>query len=173
MTNYSWTLSGGGTITSGGTAADNTVTVTWNTAGAQTISVNYNDANNCSATAPVVYPVTVYPLPVSHGCRSCRICVGVPGAVYSTQPGMTNYQWTVSGGGTITTGGTPADNSVTITWNTPGPQTVTVNYQDANGCTAVSSTLHNVIINALPVPAITGPASVCLNSSELIPRLPE
>ena len=165
MTNYSWTLSGGGTITSGGTAADNTVTVTWNTAGAQTISVNYNDANNCSATAPVVYPVTVYPLPVPTVAGPAGFCVGVPGAVYSTQPGMTNYQWTVSGGGTITTGGTPADNSVTITWNTPGPQTVTVNYQDANGCTAVSSTLHNVIINALPVPAITGPASVCLNSS--------
>jgi len=165
MSNYTWSVSAGGTITSGGTTTDNMVTVTWNTAGAQTVSVNYNDANNCTALAPVVYLVTVFPLPVPTIAGPIGFCTGIPGALYTTQPGMTNYQWAVSGGGTITAGGTPLDNSVTITWNTPGSQTVSVNYHNANGCTAVSSTVYNVTVNALPVPAVAGPASVCLNSS--------
>jgi len=39
MTNYLWTVSAGGTITAGGSTIDNTVTVTWTTTGAQTVSV--------------------------------------------------------------------------------------------------------------------------------------
>ena len=31
----------------------------WNTVGAQTISVNYYNANSCAAAAPFVYPVNV------------------------------------------------------------------------------------------------------------------
>ena len=38
-TNYVWTVSSGGTITAGGTATDNTVTVTWTTAGARVLAL--------------------------------------------------------------------------------------------------------------------------------------
>jgi hypothetical protein len=161
MTNYSWTVSAGGTITSGGTTADNTVTITWNAAGAQTVSVNYNDANNCTAPAAVSYPVTVHALPVPTITGPATKCAGIPGSVYTTQGGMTNYQWVVSAGGSITAGGTATDNSVTITWNTAGAQSVSVNYHDANGCTAVSSFVYNVTVNPLPVPTITGSGVVC------------
>jgi uncharacterized protein (TIGR02145 family) len=163
-TNYSWTVSAGGSITSGGTPADNTVTVAWSTAGPQTVSVNYNDANGCTAVAPISYPVTVHALPVPAILGSGAVCAGASGVVYSTQPGMTGYLWAVSAGGTITAGGTVTSNTVTVTWNTAGPQTVSVNYTDANGCTASASVVYNVTVNALPVPAIGGPASVCVNS---------
>ena len=63
MTNYIWSVSAGGTITAGGTTNSNTVTVTWNTAGAQTVSVNYTNGNGCTAAAPTVYNVTVNALP--------------------------------------------------------------------------------------------------------------
>jgi hypothetical protein len=59
MTNYIWVVSAGGTITSGGGSSNNTVTVTWNTASAQTVSVNYTNSNSCTAAAPIVYNVTV------------------------------------------------------------------------------------------------------------------
>ena len=165
MTNYLWLVSAGGAVSSGGTATDNTVTVTWNTAGAQTVSVNYHDANNCTANAPVSYPVTVNPLPSPTIAGPLAVCAGIPGSVYSTQPGMTNYQWVVSAGGTITAGGTINDNSITITWNTAGAQSVTVNYHDSNGCTALAPVVYNVTVNPLPVPAIAGPGSACLNST--------
>ena len=78
---------------------------------------------------------------------------------------MSNYIWTASTGGTITIGGTLADNKVTVTWNTEGPQTVSVNYTNSSGCVATISTVYNVTVNPLPTPVISGPASVCFNST--------
>jgi hypothetical protein len=59
MTNYTWIVSAGGTITAGGGTGNNTVTVTWNTTSAQTVSVNYTNSNSCTASSPTVYNVTV------------------------------------------------------------------------------------------------------------------
>jgi uncharacterized protein (TIGR02145 family) len=170
MTNYTWTISAGGTITAGGSATNNTVTVTWNTAGAQTVMINYNDPNGCTAVTPTVWPVTVYPLPIPVVTGSAMLCAGTTGEVYSTQPGNSNYSWVVSAGGTITAGA--GTNAVAVTWNTPGAQFVSVNYHDGNGCTAVSPTLYPVTINPLPVPVITGPAATCLNSTAVYSTAP-
>ena len=60
-------------------------------------------------------------------------CVGYGGFVYSTQPWMYPYTWIVSPGGIITAGGTSLDNSVTVTWNGEGAQTVSVTYSTATG----------------------------------------
>ena len=65
MTDYTWVVSAGGTITSGGTALSPTVTITWNTAGPQTVSVIYTNASGCRAASPTVKPVGVNPLPAT------------------------------------------------------------------------------------------------------------
>jgi uncharacterized membrane protein len=166
MTNYIWSVSSGGTITAGGSATSNTVTVTWNTTGAQTVNVNFNNSSGCSALVPTVYPITVNALPVPSITGSSTVCVGSAGNVYTTQAGMANYIWNIAAGGTITAGGTTTDNTVTVTWNTAGSQTVNVNYTNTNGCTAVSSTAYNVTVNPLPVPTITGQNSICVNSGD-------
>ncbi|MCX6248189.1 MAG: hypothetical protein NTW10_10670, partial [Bacteroidetes bacterium] len=165
MTGYTWAVSAGGSITAGGTATSNTATVTWNTAGAQTISVNYTNGNSCTAASPTVYPVTVNPLPVPTITGPAAACVNSTGNVYNTQAGMTSYTWAVSAGGTITAGGTATSNTATVTWNTTGAQTISVNYTNGNSCTAASPTVFNVTVNALPVPTITGPAAACVNST--------
>ncbi|MCX6249114.1 MAG: T9SS type A sorting domain-containing protein [Bacteroidetes bacterium] len=165
MTNYLWTVSAGGSITAGGTTASNTVTITWNTAGAQTVSVNYTNTNGCTALAPTVYNVTVNPLPVPTIAGPNPVCVTSAGNVYTTQAGMTGYIWAVSAGGSVTSGGTGTSNTVTITWNTVGAQTVSVNYTNGNGCTAAAPSVYNVTVNALPVPTITGPTPVCVLST--------
>jgi hypothetical protein len=162
MSAYTWVVSAGGTITLG--AGTNAITVTWNTAGAQTVSVNYTNGFSCPALVPTVLNVTVNALPVPTLAGPTPICVGTTGNVYSTQAGMTNYLWTVSAGGTITSGGGTGNNTVTVTWNTAGAQTVRVNYSNANGCTALAPTVFNVTVNALPVPTITGATSMCVNS---------
>ena len=165
MTNYNWVVSAGGTITAGGGANDNTVTVTWNAGGPQNISVLYTNTSGCVASTPTVFPVNVYPLPVPAISGSTSACVGSTNKVYTTQPGMTNYQWTVSPGGTITAGGTATSNSVTVTWTTVGPQTITVNYRNANGCTASAPNVKNITVTPLPVPTITGPTVMCAGST--------
>ena len=163
MTGYTWTVSAGGTITAG--AGTNSITVTWNTAGAQTVGVNYTNVNGCTATSPTSYSVTVNALPVPTITGPATACVNVTGNVYTTQAGMSSYVWSVSSGGTITSGGTSASNTVTVTWTTAGAKTVTVNYNNSNGCTAATPTTYNVTVNALPVPTITGTSAFCGTST--------
>jgi PKD-like domain len=62
MSNYTWTIVGG-IITSG--TGTNSVIVTWNAVGAQSISVTYTAVNGCDPTIPTVYPVDVLPLPAT------------------------------------------------------------------------------------------------------------
>jgi gliding motility-associated-like protein len=162
MSNYTWVVSAGGTITAGGGTGNNTVTVTWTTTGAKTITVNYNNTNGCTATSATTYNVTVNALPVPTIAGPTPVCVGVAGNVYTTEAGMSNYTWVVSAGGTITAGGGTANNTVTVTWTTTGAKTVTVNYNNLNGCTATSPTTYNVTVNALPVPTVAGPTPVCV-----------
>jgi hypothetical protein len=124
------------------------VTITWNTATAQTVSVNYTNSNGCIAAAPTVYNVTVNALPVPVISGPATACVNSTGNVYSTTAGMTNYTWVVSAGGTITSGGGTGNNTVTVTWNSATAQTVSVNYTNSNGCTASAPTVYNVTVNA-------------------------
>jgi hypothetical protein len=165
MTNYVWAVSAGGSITAGGTSTSNTVTVNWNTAGAQTVSVNFTNGNGCTAAAPTVYNVTVNPLPVPTITGPSSVCINSAGNVYTTQASMTNYVWTVSSGGSITAGGGSGNNTVTVTWNTTGAQSVSVKYTNANGCTAAAPTVYNVTVNPLPVPTISGSTPVCVGVS--------
>jgi len=164
MTNYVWAITGG-TITAGGTATSNTAAVTWNTVGTQTISVNYTNGNGCTAVAPVVRTITVNALPTPGLLGQSSACLGVAGNVYTTEPGMTNYVWTIPAGGTLTAGGTATSNTATVTWTTAGAKIITVNYSNANGCSAVTATSKTVTVNALPTPVINGPANACVASA--------
>lgn len=160
-TNYQWMASSGGIITAGGGLNNNTATVTWNSAGAHWVSVVYTD-NGCTAASPVVYPVTVSPLPVPALSGNIAPCLGSTGNTYTTATGKLNYIWTVSSGGTITGGGTTSSNNVVITWNSPGPQTVSVRFTEpSTGCTAANPTVYNVNVQTLSIPTINGPNSVC------------
>jgi uncharacterized protein (TIGR02145 family) len=164
--NYTWIVSAGGTITGAGGPSDPSVQVTWTTPGAQSVSVNYTEPDhNCTAVTPTVFPVTVKPLPDPTITGPSTACKGSSGHVYTTQAGQTNYSWTVSSGGSITSGGGGNDHTVTVTWNSEGAGSVSVNYQDINTlCSAVSPTVFPVTIHPLPVPTISGPGSVCVNN---------
>ena len=165
MTVYSWSISAGGTITSGGAVSDHTATVTWNSSGAQSVSVNYTNANGCAAASPANLPVSVKPLPIPTITGTASVCTGSPGITYSTESSMTGYTWSVSPGGSITAGGNSTSHTVTVNWNAAGSQSVGVNYTNGNGCTASSPTSYPVTVNPLPVPSISGPSAVCVNAA--------
>ena len=147
--NFNWVVSANGSITAGGTASDNTVTVTWNSGVTGTVAVteNVGGASGCSVTNTLNVTVNTLPVPTITG--PTPICAATTTNVYTTEAGMTGYAWTVSAGGTITAGGTPTSNTVTVTWNTAGAQTVSVNYTNGS-CIAAAATVFNVTINALP-----------------------
>jgi len=169
MTGYTWTISAGGTIISG--AGTNAIVVTWNTPGNQNLSVTYTTpATGCVPLSPTNKQVTVKPLPVPTITGLSGACENSPGNSYSTESGMANYVWTVSPGGLITSGGGSADNSVTITWLSPGSQTVGVNYTNSDGCSALTATVYPVQVSPLPgaAGAVTGPAAVCQGATGIV-----
>ena len=77
---------------------------------------------------------------------------------------MSNYTWTISAGGTITAGA--GTDSVTVSWNTLGAQTISVNYNNTFGCSAAIPTIYPVTVSPMPSPTITGPVSACVNPAE-------
>jgi uncharacterized protein (TIGR02145 family) len=160
MLNYNWNVTAGGTIVAG--AGTNIITVIWNNMGNHSVSVNYLTPDGCTAASPTVSQVTVYQVPVPTITGTGALCPGSSGVVYFTEPGMTNYTWTISAGGIITAG--MGTNAITVTWITSGTQSLTVNYTNPDGCQAVSPAVKQVTVYHSPVPVISGPAQACTGS---------
>lgn len=166
MSGYLWALSAGGTIVYGGGSNDNLMIVAWTDAGAQWVSVNYQNAGGFPAPSPTILPVTVHPLPQPAITGNANPCYGNTDQIYTTDPGMNNYQWTVSPGGQITAGGTSSDNSVTITWTQSGQQTVSVNYSTLYGCSNPSPGIFNIEVAApFVVGSITANQTINYNTA--------
>lgn len=177
QSNYIWTIPGTSgidyTITGGSVAStSNTVTLTWLTAGTKNVSINYTNATNCTAVAAVVNStiVNALPNPTFTSSIPAEVCVG-SSVTYTTKPGQDNYSWTVLGVAgtdyTITAGGIgPFDNSVTLTWRSSGTKIVTINYSNANNCTAATAVSNTISVNALPTPTFIDPptADLCVGA---------
>lgn len=160
---YVWTVSAGGTLTAG--SGTNSITVTWNTAGPQSVSVNYTNAGNCSAASPTVYSVTVNPRPVATLTGVTAACQG-HSEVYTTEAGMSAYIWSVSAGGTVTSGA--GTNAITVLWNTLGAKTISVNYTNGYGCPSLSPAVLNITVSPSPLPTITGSDEECAGAQGVI-----
>lgn len=159
-TTYTWSVSGGGSIT-GGQGTTN-ATINWTSAGNHTISVV---ASNSCGSVTGTYPVTVQqgPPTVTAGVTGNNFPCPVAETYTVTVSGATTYNWSVSGGGTITGNGA----SATVSWTTVGgPYTVSVDATNSCG-TASSSTTVNVQQGppASPNP-IVGNSPVCVGSQQ-------
>ncbi len=150
--NYTWTLSGGGTIV----PSSNTAKVDWKQAGTYTLTVT--PENSCGKGTSRSLLVTVSAVNQQSGqiTGSVTGCTGTA-STYSV-PSVTgfNYNWNLSGGGVLT----PNGSQVTVNWNTAGLHTLSVNTSD--GC-AKSITVEVSSLPAQPV-AINGSTEVCPGS---------
>jgi len=90
------------------------------------VHVIATNASGCSdISADIITTVNARPVPTLTG--EAVVCTEDI-ETYNTEAGMSNYSWTVIGG-SVSAGGGPADNTVTVTWDTIGAQTVSVNYE--------------------------------------------
>jgi gliding motility-associated-like protein len=119
-----------------------------------------NLATGCPGTARTPVTATILPVPAPLLTGPGSACAGTTGHVYSTEPGKTNYTWQVSPGGSIVSG--LWTRMITVTWNMPGDQTVSVNYTDPNRCAAPEPTLMHVEVNPLPAPSLSGSDTACV-----------
>jgi hypothetical protein len=123
--------------------------------------VTYTNTSGCTNSIPASYAVTVKQGPTPTITGAGAVCVNSGYYAYTTQAGMTGYTWSVSPGGTLNFG--QGTNTATVTWTASGPQSVSVNYTNANGCSAPAAGTMVVNVTDIPGPAgtITGPSMVC------------
>lgn len=147
---YIWTISYGGVITSGQNS--NQITVDWGIAGTRSITVNYLNQIGCYSPIPATHAVEVLsvPVPIISGVNS--ICQGSSGIDYSTQVNYDDYVWTVSSGGTITSGA--GTNAITVNWAGSGEQMVSVAYTNDLGCAPIVPSVFDVFVTPLPATAV-------------------
>jgi hypothetical protein len=169
MTDYVWNVTGG-TITAG--AGTNAVTVLWTAAGSQTISVNYDNSNGCSAAVPTSYPVTVMALPVPVITGPPVACETSLTLTYTTEAGMSDYVWEITpNSGSLNQNGS---NTVTVYWTEPGENWISVSYTNPNGCDASTPTVYDVYVSPLPATAelIDGIVTLCAGTSGVVYSVP-
>uniref|UniRef100_UPI00261EF0FA Ig-like domain-containing protein n=1 Tax=Flavobacterium sp. TaxID=239 RepID=UPI00261EF0FA len=102
----------------------------------------------CASSIRLAVTIQFYagtPVTITGGTPT--ICINNQ-ATYTTTAGMTNYIWTITGAGSIVTGGTSIDNSVTISWNQTGNGSVSVSYTNQFGCSGNNSAPFNLVINS-------------------------
>ncbi len=128
-------------------ALTGTVDLMASTVGTYTVTYDFSNGA-CTNTTETSITIKSLPDPTLNG--PSPICESSISNIYQTDSGKTNYVWTVSTGGQVTAGGTASDGTVTVTWITPGDQSVTVNYTDQNGCSAAAAKAYNVVVTPLP-----------------------
>lgn len=137
-----------------------------------TTPYHFNQFTTYNATMAVTYPgdmnvlndsvdftVTFHQRPTPPLFGSNNVCVGGT-YVYNTNSGMSNYLWNVSSGGTIIGGGTTSDYTVTVTWNSVGTESISINYEE-NGCSALTPNSQNVNVHAYPVVNLGHDSTIC------------
>jgi hypothetical protein len=103
------------------------------------------DENLCRTDTTVI-TLTFNQLPIPTLSGPAVVCPGSEGNIYQSKPGMSDYSWDISAGGSVTAGGGLADATLIVDWNQPGLQWVTVNYKNNNGCMAEAPTIYQVTV---------------------------
>jgi parallel beta-helix repeat protein len=144
---YSWTASGGVTITSG--AATNAITVNIGSTNGTLTVLETN--NGCSGTTSQSITVNSSLSPVIGGASFTQ-CASANSVSYSVsnQPGST-YAWTATGGVSIISGA--GSNSITVNIGSANGS-ISLTETNSSGCSG--STTQNITVNPKPTPTITG-----------------
>ncbi len=158
QTNYNWSVTGG-TITAGGTLTDNTATVTWTTAGSQSISASY------TGSVVTTLPVTVNsPLPVSVGIVASQnqVCLNTS-VTFTATPvnGGSNpvYQWKKNGANV-------GSNSATHTYNPANNDIITCVLTSNATCVSGSPATSNAIV--MTVYPLTASVSIAASANPVM-----
>jgi len=126
--------------------------------GSNTYSLIATDG--CTETSSASTVVQVNPLPPDPIISGPTVvCEGVT-CQYTTQPGMTSYDWTGTTG-TIINGGTSTDNFIEVVWDNVNPQLVRVTYSSALDCSALNSGELTITVATFETPIISGVPEIC------------
>mgnify|MGYP006269595755 CR=1 FL=1 len=149
---YSWSLSSGGLLN----AVDTTAFVTWQTPGLHLLSVQTSDG--CANALPV--QVSAPPDPPSFVSAPDSVCLTTQSYSVLPLPSL-SYQWTLSGGGALNSGGPNAQ----VDWTQTGSYQLAVTA--VNQCGASAPAALSVAVADVPgaLGLISGADSACLDTA--------
>jgi|GEM_PF-5925228 len=153
---FSWSLSGGGSVTSP-PAFNNTVArVQWTTPGSYSLSVIQTTA--CGLTANYSLPVTVTPgtRPIVSLSGNNSVCLNSTQTYTATPAGLT-YQWSTSVGNQIQS---TVNNTATVTWTNSGGQVISVTPSNAQ-CQGDLTSYSATVINSSSLTSSLTPPAIC------------
>jgi hypothetical protein len=114
-------------------------------------------AAGCTGNASI--NVTINTLPSIYIAGNLTVCANSTNTYSTTTGSGVSDLWTVTGGTII---GSSTGNSVQVTWGNSSMGTITLQQTGSNYTNTLTDT---VTINPLPDATITGPGSVCANST--------
>jgi uncharacterized protein (TIGR02145 family) len=173
---FTYNINGGSshTVTSSGNSA--TIQVPTDVSGTfsyNLVSVQDASSTMCSQLQTGTATVTVNPLPTATIAGTTTTCLDSPAPMITFAGGGATPPYTFIynlNGGTSQTVTTTSGNSIAVQapTNVAGIFTytlVSVEVAGATTCTQLQTGSAAVTVNPLPVPAITGPAAICANTS--------
>jgi carbohydrate binding protein with CBM6 domain len=139
---YTWSVPGtvgtDYTITSGGIGtSSNTVTLTWLTGGSKTVTVNYQNSNNCPGANPASVTTTVSAPSIS---GTLSVCAGLTTTLTGSPTPASTNPWV-----SASTSYATVNSSGVVTGVAAGTSLIT--YTNNNNCTATAT----VTVNPVPM----------------------
>jgi len=128
----------------GVTYANGTSPYTFSSLLAGTYPIVIKDDNGCVSVVTPIFVSQPGPMVATITPSATTIYAGTFGIIYTTEAGKSNYNWTVSSGGTISSGS--GTNSISVSWIASGNQTVSVSFTETNGCPVT----ENISVTVLP-----------------------
>ncbi len=155
--NYQWSISGGGVIT-GGSSGTASVTIRWTTLGTYQLTVT--PENKCGTGVSRTVDISVHDVPqqINKIFGLDTVCMGNQNYMITSAEG-TNYNWSLSGGGSIL----PEYNQALVNWQQDGSHTLTVTPYNFCGTGISKSKIVYVKDINSAVNGINGNDSVCLD----------
>jgi hypothetical protein len=171
MSNYFWSVTNGSINSGQGTAS---ISVTWSsTANSGTVSVTYASPApaSCAAASPTTGNVTIgsQGTPTFTGGNFTVCPLSGNSYTYTTQTGMFDYEWIVTGGATVLAGGTGTSNTITLEWpDNTNPSSIQVKYRTVNDANVPKVSSSDQTVTKQTVTGITTQPSgntVCYGDS--------
>ncbi|NEW80786.1 MAG: PKD domain-containing protein [Mariniphaga sp.] len=148
---YSWTIESASIAVEGATdGSGSVISQKLINSSAESGNVKYKVIPKVGICEGVAFyaEITVNPRPSPDIIGNSSNCLG--NEVYRTEANMSNYVWSVSSGGIINTG--QGTFKISVKWENPGNQTVSINYKNSFSCNAAPPAVKDVKVNPdLPV----------------------
>ncbi|WP_163400110.1 fibronectin type III domain-containing protein, partial [Flavobacterium fluviatile] len=125
------------------------------------VSAAYQSVTSCLTSLSGSATVTVNPTPTPTftTAAQAQTCADTH-ITYATQSGQSNYVWTVSGvlntDYRLIARGTSTNHDIVIEWLTAGSKTVTVNYNNSNGCSGASPATYTTNVQVVDRGQVNG-----------------